>query len=438
VLAAVLAIGTAAAATPIAEGSSALCGSRASSRSAGYRHVVVVMAENKSYADIIGPRGSVARRHAPFLNHLAKACRLATNYRGITHPSHPNYMAITGGRPAIASSNGPNVFRQVRRSGETWRSYNPSMPHPCHRSAAYPYKPGHNPGIAWRRVSEDCRRWDVNGHALAADVAHHAMPAYAFIAPTNATICTPPATPTKAPYAPAMTGSETGSGASPTFPATPPDVLLSSSPGTKAQADKAPTNAANTASRPSTAATKPATSPPSHVATFVLSAHVRPGTRSRLLQPLLAPPHHRTTPGIPPLHRPRRRPPHHRHAPSLRPPDSRCPTGQTDHVLSRSPQLLAPGREPRSRRRPPHTITVTLNEDADALTGEIQDDGCGFDVVDARTRPEASLHLGLDSLTERVRAAGGKVDIDSAPGHGTRLLLTIPTTHAASAAASSP
>ena len=86
----------------------------------------------------------------------------------------------------------------------------------------------------------------------------------------------------------------------------------------------------------------------------------------------------------------------------------------------------------------PHTITVTLNEDGDALIGEIQDDGCGFDVVDARARPEASLHLGLDSLTERIRAAGGKVDIDSAPGRGTRLLLTIPTTHADSAAPSSP
>ena len=55
------------------------------------------MDENKSFSDIIGPRGSSARRHAPFLNHLARVCGLAANYRGITHPSHPNYMAITGG-----------------------------------------------------------------------------------------------------------------------------------------------------------------------------------------------------------------------------------------------------------------------------------------------------------------------------------------------------
>ena len=42
------------------------------------------MDENKSFSDIIGPQGSSARRHAPFLNHLARVCALAANYRGIT------------------------------------------------------------------------------------------------------------------------------------------------------------------------------------------------------------------------------------------------------------------------------------------------------------------------------------------------------------------
>lgn len=182
-LAAFVAIGVAVVTSPVAEGASAWCGSKAGSGSPGYRHVVVIMDENKSFSDIIGPRDSAARRHAPFLNHLARVCGLAANYRGVTHPSHPNYMAITGGIPATGLSEGPNIFRQLRRDGETWRSYNPSMPHACQRTAAYPYKPGHNPGIAWLRIAEDCRRWDVNGHALAADIAHHALPAYAFIAP---------------------------------------------------------------------------------------------------------------------------------------------------------------------------------------------------------------------------------------------------------------
>jgi phospholipase C len=166
-----------------ANGATGLCGSKAGSPSVGYRHVVVIMDENKSFSDIIGPRRSAARRRAPFLNHVAKRCGLAANYLGITHPSHPNYMAVTGGVPAAGSSEGPNVFSQVSRSGETWRSYNFAMQRPCQRSANYPYKPGHNPGIAWLRIAEECRRWDVNGRALAADIAHRSLPGYAFITP---------------------------------------------------------------------------------------------------------------------------------------------------------------------------------------------------------------------------------------------------------------
>jgi phospholipase C len=171
------------AAAPAAEATSHLCGTKANVPSAGYRHVVVIMNENKSFSDIIGPTGSAAQHGAPFLNHLARACGLATNYRAVTHPSHPNYMAITGGITAQGFSARPNIFRQLRLDGETWRSYNPSMRHRCQRTTAYPYKPGHNPGIAWLRISEDCRRWDVNGRALARDIAHRTLPAYAFISP---------------------------------------------------------------------------------------------------------------------------------------------------------------------------------------------------------------------------------------------------------------
>jgi phosphatidylinositol-3-phosphatase len=248
-------MGAAAAGTPIAEGSSTLCGSKEGSRSAGYRHVVVIMDENKSFADIIGPRGSAARRHAPFLNHLARTCGLATNYRGITHPSHPNYMAITGGIPAIGSSEGPNIFRQVRRSGETWRVYNPSMPHRCQRTAAYPYKPGHNPGIAWLRIAEDCQRWDVNGRVLARDIAHHALPAYAFIAPDQCHNMHASCNPRKGTVRAGRTA-----------------IFITWDEGSHGQSpDKLGENCLAPIHRHDQTC---------HVATLVLSAHVRPGTRS--------------------------------------------------------------------------------------------------------------------------------------------------------------
>jgi signal transduction histidine kinase len=35
------------------------------------------------------------------------------------------------------------------------------------------------------------------------------------------------------------------------------------------------------------------------------------------------------------------------------------------------------------------------------------------------------LHLGLDSIAERVRLAGGRFAIHSEPGHGTLLSLSL-------------
>jgi signal transduction histidine kinase len=46
--------------------------------------------------------------------------------------------------------------------------------------------------------------------------------------------------------------------------------------------------------------------------------------------------------------------------------------------------------------------------------------------MDVRSRPTAALHLGLDTMIERVRAAGGEVTIDSAPGAGTTVHFAVP------------
>ncbi len=71
-------------------------------------------------------------------------------------------------------------------------------------------------------------------------------------------------------------------------------------------------------------------------------------------------------------------------------------------------------------------VTVTVCERSGGIEGRIDDDGRGFDTLGVRTRPRAALHLGLDSLAERVRAAGGEVRVESAPGAGTRVRFSIP------------
>src|SRR3954451_4453471 len=53
--------------------------------------VAVLVLENRSYEQIIG------NPSAPYLNKLARRGALATHYYAVTHPSLPNYLALTTG-----------------------------------------------------------------------------------------------------------------------------------------------------------------------------------------------------------------------------------------------------------------------------------------------------------------------------------------------------
>lgn len=50
---------------------------------------------------------------------------------------------------------------------------------------------------------------------------------------------------------------------------------------------------------------------------------------------------------------------------------------------------------------------------------KIKDDGCGFDVADAKKRAVEGHSLGLVSLQERAKLAGGETEIISTIGQGT-------------------
>ncbi|MEV7197538.1 sensor histidine kinase [Streptomyces sp. NPDC093510] len=64
------------------------------------------------------------------------------------------------------------------------------------------------------------------------------------------------------------------------------------------------------------------------------------------------------------------------------------------------------------------TVTVLLAERAARL--EVSDDGCGF------SPDTVAPGFGLLGIRERVHLVGGSVDIDSSPGAGTRLTVTVP------------
>jgi phospholipase C len=148
--------------------------------------VIWVMMENHSYNTIIGSS------QAPYINSLANECGLATNYHNISHPSLPNYMAGTAGlgysaiqrfvsdcNPSTAcSTSAHSIFSQ----GETWKSYEESMPSNCDKSNAGEYAVRHNPPPYFTTL-KGCSTNDVPYTQLATDLASNNLPKYSFVTP---------------------------------------------------------------------------------------------------------------------------------------------------------------------------------------------------------------------------------------------------------------
>lgn len=68
-------------------------------------------------------------------------------------------------------------------------------------------------------------------------------------------------------------------------------------------------------------------------------------------------------------------------------------------------------------------VWVTLEEENGHLQINIRDNGQGFDT----NNPIAAGHYGLLGLRERARLANGELTVNSEPGGGTTLCMTIPT-----------
>ncbi|WP_052476038.1 sensor histidine kinase [Cohnella kolymensis] len=74
----------------------------------------------------------------------------------------------------------------------------------------------------------------------------------------------------------------------------------------------------------------------------------------------------------------------------------------------------------------PTFVSAELNFLQDSIHLLIEDNGAGFhvDVVQSKTR--INSQFGLVGMTERVKLLQGKIDIDSAPGQGTKINIFVP------------
>jgi phosphatidylinositol-3-phosphatase len=150
-------------------------------------HVVTIVMENKEEADIIGRPGS------SYVTGLARRYGLATRSYAITHPSLPNYLALTSGSTHGITSDctgchvhGRDLVDQLDAARLSWRAYLEDMPAPCYRGVgAGRYAKKHNPFIYYEDVAgrpARCRQI-VPFSRLAGDIRRHRLPTYAFIAP---------------------------------------------------------------------------------------------------------------------------------------------------------------------------------------------------------------------------------------------------------------
>jgi phospholipase C len=152
-----------------------------------YAHVVWIWMENKPYGSVIGNKG------APYENELANACGLATDYRAITHPSLPNYLAATGGSTfGVTDDAGPSshplaatsIFQQLTQANLSWRAYDESMPTTCDRNPSGRYAVKHNPAVYYTAIRQQCAVDDVALEAhLSQDIAAANLPSFAFVTP---------------------------------------------------------------------------------------------------------------------------------------------------------------------------------------------------------------------------------------------------------------
>ncbi|WP_168380878.1 chemotaxis protein CheB [Modicisalibacter radicis] len=79
---------------------------------------------------------------------------------------------------------------------------------------------------------------------------------------------------------------------------------------------------------------------------------------------------------------------------------------------------------------------IGLDQTEEQIRIRVSDSGHGFDLAVMEVEQDEHPGFGLFSIRERLRLLGGYMEIDTAPGAGTSILVTMPTRHAAAETAS--
>jgi phosphatidylinositol-3-phosphatase len=154
----------------------------------GVSRIAVIVLENHEYDDIIG------RPSAPFLNTLAAEGAVAANYHAVTHPSLPNYLALTGGSTfgfagsdcMTCSVSARNLVDELEAAGISWKAYMQDLPSVCSfKTSSGGYIRRHDPFMYYRDIAHNrsrCRNI-VPATELWRDLTRHSLPRFIWLSP---------------------------------------------------------------------------------------------------------------------------------------------------------------------------------------------------------------------------------------------------------------
>lgn len=152
-----------------------------------FRHVVVVVFENKEAGSVVG------RSEAPTFARMAGTYASLGRYYGVTHPSLPNYLTLISGSTFGISNDctactvgGRSLAGTLTAAGRTWKTYAEGLPRVGFTGAsAGRYAKKHDPFLYFRDVlaRPAWRARVVPLTALRRDLARDALPDFSLVVP---------------------------------------------------------------------------------------------------------------------------------------------------------------------------------------------------------------------------------------------------------------
>lgn len=149
--------------------------------------VAVLIMENKEYSSVIG------NPKAPYVNGLAAKYGLAKQFYAVSHPSLPNYLALTGGSTFGITSDctdcpvrATNLVDQLEAAGITWKAYMEGVPSPCFKGSEHGgYAKKHDPFMYYVDIASSPKRCKhvVSFSGLRMDLATATLPGFSWITP---------------------------------------------------------------------------------------------------------------------------------------------------------------------------------------------------------------------------------------------------------------